>query len=411
MNSEIGFLFLNDAGQWPSFQRHNLDVTQDGSLRLSTSGGAFEQAGVFLGGPFDVHADATAWYRLQVAADPLPVGTHLQVFTFTADGGTPPFAPASDNPFGDSGWRAAPRDALEAVVLNPPSRLLWVGGVVRGDGLSSPTVRQMKVVYGRETYLQFLPAIYREPDAQRDLLERTLSLFESVLGGLDATVSDLTRLFDAAAAPAGEAPAWLRWLAGWLAFPLDEHWTDGEARRFLAEAFELYGRRGTVQGLRRYLKMYAGVEAHVDEPGLTTTLWSLGASRLGFSTMLAPGNAQGAVVGTTATLDQSHLTRGGDRGAALFEDVAHRFCVRVYCGELTRPGALDDARAVIERERPAHTAYHLCAIEPRLRVGVQARVGIDAIVGQGAPAARVGRALDGVTLAATAEPCEAREDT
>jgi hypothetical protein len=117
------------------------------------------------------------------------------------------------------------------------------------------------------------------------------------------------------------------------------------------------------------------------------------------------------VVGTSATLGQSHLTRGDDLGAVLFEDVAHQFCVQVYCAELTRPGALADVQAVLERERPAHTTYHLCVIEPCMRVGVQARVGIDAIVAQGPPVAQTGMILGLGTLAAAAEPCEMEEET
>src|SRR4030095_1043145 len=31
-----------------------------------------------------------------------------------------------------------------------------------------------------------------------------------------------------------------------------------------------------IEGLRRYLKMYAGVEAHIEEPGWQAALWSLG---------------------------------------------------------------------------------------------------------------------------------------
>ena len=141
-------------------------------------------------------------------------------------------------------------------------------------------------------------------------------------------------------------------------------------------------------------------------------LWSLGeTSTLGFTTMLAPAHPQGAVVGTSATLGQSHLTRGDDFGAVLFEDVAHRFCVQVYCAELTRPGALADVQAVIEREKPAHTTYHLCVIEPHMRVGVQARVGIDAIVAEAPPAAQTGMVLGMGRLAAEAEPCETEEET
>jgi hypothetical protein len=46
---------------------------------------------------------------------------------------------------------------------------------------------------------------------------------------------------------------------------------------------------------------------------------------------------------------------------------------------------------VLDREKPAHTTYHLCVIEPRMRVGLQSIVGVDAIVG-GAP---TGSAFDG----------------
>jgi hypothetical protein len=35
---------------------------------------------------------------------------------------------------------------------------------------------------------------------------------------------------------------------------------------------------------------------------------------------------------------------------------------------------------VIEAEKPAHTTYHLCLLEAAMRVGAQARLGIDAIV-------------------------------
>jgi phage tail-like protein len=271
----------------------------------------------------------------------------------------------------------------------------------------------MRVDYGRDTYLTYLPAIYGEEASRRDFLERLLSLYESVLGGLVGKIEDLPLLFNPFAAPGDGFPSWLSWLAGWLAFDLDEDWSDGQTRQYLAQAFDLYGWRGTASGLRRYLKLYAGVEARIVEPALETSLWCLGeTSTLGFTTMLAPSELQGAVLGTSATLDQSYLMRSDDRGVALFQDIAHRFCVQIYCAELSRPGALDDARAVIEREKPAHTAYHLCVIEPRMRVGFQASIGIDAIVGKGPPPARIGMALDTGVIAADTEVtlCENREE-
>ena len=411
MNDASGFLYLNEANQWPKFElpKAVFELETDGSLTLTrTDGGAFISRGVFRGGPFEGVTDPTPWFRLRVHSDPLPKGTHVQLFTFTADIGDAPYDPTAEQPFADPGWKAAPRDELDILISNPPARRLWIGGVLRSDGQGSPVLHQIRVDYGRDTYLRFLPAIYGESESKRDLLERYLALHESVLGGLEQAIVGLPRLFDPFATPDEQFPSWLSWLAGWLDFDLNEDWWDeAKARDYLAQAFHLYGKRGTVEGLRRYLKWYAGVEAHIEEPGLHTHLWSLGeTSTLGFTTMLAPAHWQGAVVGTTATLDQSHLTRGEDFGAVLFEDLAHRFCVQVYCAELTRPGALEDVRAVIEREKPAHTDCHLCVIEPRMRVGVQARVGIDAVIAQGPPVVRFGRPLNTGVLAAESESCK-----
>jgi hypothetical protein len=42
---------------------------------------------------------------------------------------------------------------------------------------------------------------------------------------------------------------------------------------------------------------------------------------------------------------------------------------------------LDEVHRIVEREKPAHTDYRLQLIFPDLRIGMQSRLGIDAIVG------------------------------
>jgi hypothetical protein len=107
---------------------------------------------------------------------------------------------------------------------------------------------------------------------------------------------------------------------------------------------------------------------------------------LNFDTMLAPAEAQGAVLGTTATLDRSHLITDAEYGAPLFEDVAHRFTVVVYPNAVSTTKKRAEVTAIIERDKPAHTAYHLCVIQPKMRVGFQSMVGIDTVVGGPEPA-------------------------
>jgi phage tail-like protein len=402
-----GFLYLNAANQWPSFVFTNIAIDAAGALVLTKTAGEYAGAGVFMGGPFQALDGNTPWYRFSVDGA-LPANTHLQIFTWTSASGPPPFSPSSATPF--PGWQAAPRDVLEGVIFNQPARGLWIGGIMRSDGSATPDIPQIRIDYGRDTYLQYLPGIYRSNPASSDLLARLLSLTETALGDLRAEIVHLTRLFDAAASPYKGYPSWFGWLSGWLAWQLNQNWTEEQSREYLAEAFQLYALRGTVEGLRKYLKIYAGVNAYISEPAQTATVWSLGAnSTLGFTTMLAPASASGAILDSTAVLDSSELTEpSASFGAPLFDDIAFRFCVQINAGELTQPGAMQTIKAVIAREKPAHTVCDLCIIQPAMRVGAQCRIGIDTVIGKPREM-QLGTQLNQVILAATDRECSQKE--
>ena len=188
MRSETGFFHLNLANEWPKFDLLDPNVTLalDGALTLArTTGVGFATRGMFRGGPFSAMDGPTPWYQVQAYADSLPDGSHVQLFTLTTDeDDIGAFDAAVDDPFPKTaGWHAAPRDGLDLVIPNPPACFLWIGGVLRGDGQTSPRIRQIRVDYGRDTYLSLLPAIYGKDASRRDFLHRFLSLHESVLGG------------------------------------------------------------------------------------------------------------------------------------------------------------------------------------------------------------------------------------
>ncbi|NLX11319.1 MAG: phage tail protein [Chloroflexi bacterium] len=373
-------------------------------LRLTLDRG-YTRSGVLWGGPFEGGAEPVIWNQVRALAGPLPDGAHLRLFTYIADQPTsapPDPTPGDLDPFDTrhSPWCALPPDVLDGLIQGrdgdgapafyPAGRWLWIGAHLTGEGRSTPILPQVRVDFDHEGYLQHLPAIYAT-SPQRDTLARLLGLFESLFAGAEGQIAGLDRYFDVEAVPA----AWLPWLAGWLGLELDERWSEAYQREALAGAFALYAWRGTAEGLRRALKFFAGVEAIVESPIQYATWWALpGAddpgdpdvctSVLGFTTRLAPAEPDGAVVGTTATLDHAHLISGEEYGVPLFESVAHRFTVQVYQGQAPNTCTLDTIRGVIEREKPAHTDYRLCVIEPKMRLGFQARIGIDTVIGSGA---------------------------
>jgi phage tail-like protein len=357
-------------------------------LRLELGAGHIRNGTLWSRGPFGPGVQPILWHRLEALGGPLPAGAHLQLYVHKADTDTEPA-----EPFGDA-WSPLPLDALQGIVRGAPAKYLRIAAHLTGEGRQSPALAQIRVEYDAETWARHLPAIYRTQSPDPELLERFLALFESVFTGVEREIEGLSRLFDAQAAPA----AWLPWLAGWLDLTLDERWPEAKKREAIAGAFAASARRGTPAGLREAVRFATGVDVRIVEPVLGATWWVLPAEgevpesggRLGFDTVLSPAGTEGAVVGTTAVLDGSYLEGDEGPGAHLYEGVAHQFCVHVYERQVAAPGKLAEVRAVLDREKPAHTAYHLCVIKPHLRVGFQARVGVDTIVAGPAPATRLG---------------------
>ena len=377
-------------------------------LRLTVGRGHRRRGALWTREPIRIGDVPVIWHRLRAEVGSLPAGAHLQLFVrASSDSQPPPVGWNEDRHsfFADAGWRENGRSGAPSLtdlyIGGDPAPSLWIGAELAGDGLVTPAVSQIRVEFDHEGYLPYLPAIYRNAATCGDFLPRLLSLFESLFSEVEWKIDGLPRLFDPAAAPED----FLRWLAGWLGLELDEGWDAARRRAAIAEAFALFARRGTRAGLERSLRLFGGVPAIVEEPMATAAWWVLpdeqeaccdacaagekstaGSSDsgensvLGSTTMLASAQPDGAVLGDTAILDQSHLITGEEFGAPLFTELAHRFSVLVPRGSVTCAGAVPRLRSLIDREKPAHTQYHLCLIEPEMRVGFQARLGVDTLV-------------------------------
>lgn len=380
-------------------------------LRLAESGG-FVKRGFLWGGPFNnpsVRRDQ--WHRLRASVEQSTPDAHLQLFIYSTSGGdappvqiSPEIAPWEGQSIELSNcltdrrctgqWLSLPLDATECLFLGSPSDRVWIGAEFIGEGLASPRLSQLRLDFDHQTYLQYLPAIYRENPPSAQLLARFLTLFESFFAEIESEIRGLPGFFDPRSAPA----EFISWLAGWLALETAEKWSEEHKREAIARAFAMYAKRGTVEGLRESLRFFAGVDAHIEEPLLQSGWWALpanedstaeglGTSALGFTTMLIASEAQGAVVGATAELGQSRLISQEEFGAPLFDDLAYRFNVQLYRGGSFGPETIETVRAVLDREKLAHTDYHLCVIEPNFRIGIQSRIGIDAVVAGSSPPA------------------------
>jgi phage tail-like protein len=111
-------------------------------------------------------------------------------------------------------------------------------------------------------YLQHLPAIFHKlPKKPEELvLGEFLLSFEQELKHFEDILAIIDRYFSPALLDARQAEEFLPWLASWVALTLDEEWDEDKRRRLIFEAIKLYRWRGTVQGLKRYLEIYTGLD-------------------------------------------------------------------------------------------------------------------------------------------------------
>lgn len=355
-------------------------------VRLSLTGAV--RAGTFRVGPITLPEGAeepVRWWRLEVLGAQVPEGTQVRLYSLTSDRAEapPPLIPddegTAETPVPAGTWAAGPVGALDLLMPNAPGAALWIGGRLRSTSDISPRLAAIRVEAGETGWLRHLPGVYsREGDP--DALRRLLAALESALREEEALVDELPLLLRAAEAPDTDDAPWLDWLGGWLGIELGSGRQGPWRRELVATGFDLHARRGTAGGLRELARIALGLEIDVTEPAAGVRIWALGGGELGFGTMLRSAQADGATLGTTAELNRSHLLEREQYGAPLYGDLAHRAIVRALAADLPDE---DDRRALetlVAREVPAHVAAHVCLIEPRARVGVQAVLGVDAIV-------------------------------
>jgi phage tail-like protein len=361
-------------------------ATQPLSLNLA---GAYLGSAVLWSDPVSAGPSGVAWNRL-TASITNAIGSHVEFYYATSNQPVEPLVdPAADDPFSDPGWRPLPNDVEDFLLAGGKALYLFVGVRFSSDRTGTPQLAQMRVDFDTESFTRYLPAIYREPGGQADFLKRFVSLFQGMFEDIEDEVGSLERYFDPFAAPAAALP----WLTSWLAVDVDQGEPEARIRNSIAGAFRRYRWRGTIEGLRVALLEDAGVHAIVSEPIAASSFWAMppaadcfgstvkGTAPLGLETHLPSMEPGGAVLGSTAALDHSYLITDAEFGEPLFEGAAWQFIVEVYRGEVSTDARLQLVKDIIEREKPAHTMYSLALIDPAMRVGFQARVGIDTIVG------------------------------
>ena len=408
--------------------------------------------GVWTSDALDSKVYRCQWHRIELELGELPAGTRVEVRTYTdaapltrsevdarheklwSKGYVATGQLARPQTSSRAGARGAARktrgnDAStqgagthEFLVQSHEGQYLWFKVLLTGDGYATPAVKSVRVHYPRDSYVGYLPAVYSSDDESRRFLERFLSIFQTEWDALEGRIEDTPALFDPKAVPEGK---FLEWLASWFALPLEGSWNGEQKRRLLEAATEIYfgkwkvagdrdecldeidpdgaARRGTREGLRRFLQIYLHnitnlspaeqggypqiIESFRERQRLLLGVDDL--ASLGVGAPLWSASAVGRLhLGEFAREGEVRLVSTGDPERDLFHEYAHRFRVFVPSTWVRTKTDEEMLRRALNAEKPAHTSFDLCLVEPRMRVGLQATVGVDTVVGA-QPSARL----------------------
>ncbi len=343
-------------GQTCPFQPQFTDLTIDAAGRLQLPDGSagpylihrppiatFVDGGLFQIQSLDSKRIGNPWHRVVLDLT-APERTSLRLFSFTSDIRRPDLT--TDNLLEDPPqlgmWKAAPPNVDEWLIQSSPGRYLYLALVLRGSGDRTPSVERIYVYKERQSSLQYLPALYQADETSRDVLDRFLSLFDTIFGEVESTIEDFPLYLDLQGTP----PDFLPWLASWFDLKLLPSWDEAKRRQFLQEIVKLYRWRGTIQGLRKLLQLHTDLQ----EPMPQIVEHFRGKN-------IKKDESQKQVV-----------SKGIETWLGEIDDASHHFTVLMPAYTINTP----DKRLVVERlidaNKPAHTHYNLRAIYPGIRL-------------------------------------------
>lgn len=339
----------------------------------------------------------SGWNRAEMKVD-LPRGARLTATIFTSSSSS--IAESFDALLADPAIPPALRiGAIEKLLRSPDVDRSRPGQHYKGegeqpihlllDGIAAPylwlrldlecpagagpaSLRRLRIRYPDRSWLDELPAIYRDEPGPAAQLRRFLAPFEALYTELDEAIDRLPAQIDPDTAPAERLP----WLLGWLGFPPTAGLPAPVQRELLKAAGGLLERRGTIAALREMLRIVTGNPVTVEDSAAANGFWVIGtgparlAPRLGRSTRVAERRPGGFRPGT---------------GIRLGEEPLPPFCtdigrlLRARCGLVTIRIAIDPAKRemvlpIVESLLAMFVPAH-CRIDLRLAPAGRTRPG------------------------------------
>jgi phage tail-like protein len=364
----------------------------------------YQRSGDFVTVGLDSGRPGCEWHRVALSGT-TPMGSRVTVSTLTTDGDLTEgeVATLDEDRWVTAGTYSDPsRSQWDALVASPPGRYLWLALALASDGAVTPTIDDIEVHFPRQTSLRFLPAVYRTGADGGSFMDRFLALTDTVRGSVTGEIDQLAWQLDPRAADAAPQHDFLDWLGRWIGMIDTETLPTARRRRLIGAAAELYRRHGTPDGVSRHVALWLGRRVQVLEYYRLRRWAVVDHGRLGDATRLFGADiVQRLQLDEHAQIGAFRLVDTPSPRTDPFAVSAHRFTLFVHACPDDDPEQLA-ARAsrVVAAVQPGHCVSGVAIVLPRMRVGAQASLGLDSVVGGAPSPAQLGgrRLREGLTV-------------
>lgn len=258
-----------------------------------------------------------------------------------------------------------------------------------GRQRSAPRLNAITAYCPRRTLVRYLPEIYRQQEADRPMLGRFLSIFESLLFDIEDELDRHTELLDPQEVPLDALP----WLNEWLGLQMGDTWPESARRELLDRATELYRMRGTNRGLRALLEIYLDHATRLRDagqstlPGIERRLEALAdadhlTSREGAETIEAYRRRFERDATPPVFFfehDQLSSLSEEDREAYYETLVGHPRRFRLFLSQEVPEHHVGPIEELVTAEKPAYTDVVVDRLESEFRLGAPTFLGVNSV--------------------------------
>jgi phage tail-like protein len=333
---------------------------------------------------FDSKLPGCRWDRLRFDVA-LADGTSIAFSSYASDSDRSDAAIAV---LTDADWSAPTpiggpqRGQTDTLIRATPGRFLWIRIAFTGSAAATAVLRSLDITFPRATSLRMLPAVYSTTAGGADITERLLSIFDAMRFGVTEEIRLLASVIDPRTTNARTKRDFLDWLGGWFGLEIFRAWPEHRRRAVIAAAGHLFRRRGTPDGIRLFIELALGIDVRIVEDFSARSWWFAGTNPLGCGILFGPQIAGRALLDAADRIADVTINSKPAPYLDPFAARANRMTVVAPFGHEPSADELSMLRAVVDIQKPAHVAACIEVVVPELRLSVQARLGLDAVLGE-----------------------------